>query len=174
MRHVPIDNDDNQLQTLSVWCLGPHPDEDLSVQLKQAEELAANHAANKYVGTSSAPWIDLGVLGGLLYRAGQYKQAALRLEESLAAYPDDALRDFRTNLDRQFLLAMAKWQLGQRDEAQRLLAETQPAIDEWFKTPSKNTWMRRAEIEVLRREAEALIEPHETNEVVENESVTDE
>ena len=33
------------------------------------------------------PSVDLRVLGGLLYRAGQYEQAAQRLEESIAAYP---------------------------------------------------------------------------------------
>jgi hypothetical protein len=111
------------------------------------------------------------VVGGLFYRAGQYELAAQRLEESLAAYPDDALRDFRTALDKKLFLAMTKWQLGQRDEAQRLLAETLPAIDEWLQKPF-NTWMRRAEIELLRREAEALIEPKEAEENVENDTRT--
>ncbi len=158
MLHVPTDNDDDQLLVLWMWCLGPHPGDDISVKIKQAEKLAARHAASNYVGSFSAPWIDLGRVGGLLYRAGQYEQAAHRLEESLAAYPDDALCEYRTDLDCQLLLAMAKWQLGGRDDARRLLAEIQPAINEWLQDPS-NTWMRRAEIEVLRREAEALIEP---------------
>jgi hypothetical protein len=105
----------------------------------------------------------------LLYRAGQYAQAADRLEESFAAYPDDALRGFRTNADLQLLLAMTKWKLGERDEARRLLAQTQWTVEEWLRMPS-NTWMRRAEIELLRREAEALIEPNEVNDAVERES----
>jgi hypothetical protein len=133
--------------------------------------LAAKHSASGYSGTLFIRWGDLGVVGGLLYRAGQYEQAAQRLEESLAAYPDDALRAFRTALDRQLLLAMTRWQLGQRNEARRLLADAQPALDEWLQKPF-NTWMRRAEIELLRREAEALIEPKEADEAVENESRT--
>jgi hypothetical protein len=48
------------------------------------------------------------------------------------------------------------------------LAETQLAMDEWLQTPSKNTWQRRVEIEALRREAEALIEPKEAEEAVED------
>ena len=164
---IPSENDDDQHLRLWIWCLGPHPGEDLGVELRQAEQLAANHAAQNYVDSHSARWIDLGLQGGLLYRAGQYEQAAQRLDESLAAYPDDALGDFRTPLDGQLLLAMTKWQLGQRDEARRLLAETQLAIDEWLQKPS-NTWMRRAEIELLRREVEGMIEPPDAHEAVDN------
>jgi hypothetical protein len=167
MFHVPSDYDEDKTLCLWICCLGPHPGENLSLQIKQAQELAAKHSANGYSGTAFARWADLGVLGGLLYRAGLYEQAAQRLEESLAAYPDDALRAFRTALDRQLLLAMTKWQLGQRDEARLLLAETLPAIDEWLQKPF-NTWMRRAEIELLRREAEALIGPQTPDGDVEN------
>jgi hypothetical protein len=167
--NVPTDNDDDRQLVLWIWCLGPHPREDLGEQLKQAEELAAKHASNKFLGSYSAPWIDIGVVGGLLYRAGRYKQAEQRLEESLAAYPDDALRGFRTNLDGLLLLAMTKWHLGERDEARRLLANTKPAIEEWLRMPS-NTWMRRAEIELLQREAETLIRADEANDAVNSES----
>ena len=55
------------------------------------------------------------------------------------------------------------------DEARRLLTETQRAVEEWLQMPS-NTWMRRAEIELLRREAEALIEPNETHDAVKRQS----
>ncbi len=151
---VPTDNSDTSVpyQRLWIWCLGPHPGKDLSVQLKQAEVLAANNSFDSF----SHPYIQLGVLGGLLYRAGQYEQAAERLNESIAAHHDDPLRAFRTALDRQLLLVMTKWQLGQRDEARRQLAEIQPALDEWLSSPS-SFWLRRAQVEVLRREAEALI-----------------
>src|SRR5262245_23355858 len=80
MLDVPTDHDWNKSLCLGTWCLGSHPGEDLRVQLKPAEVLAANHAANNYAGSFSARWIDLGLLGGLHYRAGQYKQAAQRLE----------------------------------------------------------------------------------------------
>jgi serine/threonine protein kinase len=171
MRDFQSDDDQDKCICLEIWCLGPHSGEDLSVQIKQAEELLAKHSANGYSGTRFVRWGDLAVIGGLLYRAGQYEQAAQRLEESLAAYPEDALRDFRTALDKQLLLAMTKWQLGQRDEARRLLAETLPAIDKWLQKPI-NTWMRRATIELIRREAVALIEQKEANEAVETKSPT--
>ena len=170
---MPDDNADDSVPYQRLWilCLGPHAGEDLSVQIKQAKELLAKHSANGYSGTLFVRWVDLERLGGLLYRAGLYEQAAQHLEESLAAYPDDALRDFRTALDKKLLLAMAKWQLGQRDEARRLLAETLPALDKWLQKPI-NTWMRRAEIELLRREAVALIEPAEADEAVERKGRT--
>jgi tetratricopeptide (TPR) repeat protein len=167
MLHVPADNDNIRYQQLSILSLGPHVGEDLSLHLKQAEELVTNKSIDPF----DASWIGLGVLGGVLYRAGQYEQAAQRLEESIAAYPHDPLRTFRTPLDWRLVLAMTKWQQGQRDEARRLLAETKPALDEWLQSPS-NFWLRRARIEVLRREAEALIGPKEADEVVENESRT--
>jgi tetratricopeptide (TPR) repeat protein len=165
MLEVPNDNTDDSVpyQRLWIWCLGPHPGIDLSVQLKLAEELAANNSFDSF----GHPYIHLGVLGGLLYRAGQYEQAEQRLNESVAAHHDDPLRAFRTALDRQLLLAMTKWQLGQRDEARRQFAEIQPALDKWLRSPS-SFWLRRTQVEVLRREAETLIRPEEKIEAVEN------
>ena len=87
----------------------------------------------------------------------------------LDAHHADALR--RTALDRQLLLAMTNWQLGQRDDARRLLAATQPAIDQWLQKPFV-TWMRRAEIELLRREAEALIAPRQQSKLQNNDHPT--
>ena len=66
---------------------------------------------------------------------------------------------------------MTQWQLGQRDVARQLLAETLPAVEEELQSPS-NTWTRRATLEILRSEAEALIEPKEADEAVENERRT--
>ena len=110
------------------------------------------------------------MLGAALYRAGQYEQAAQRLEESIAAYPSaPADTGFDTLNYQQLFLAMTKWQLGQRDEARRLLAETQSAVDKELQAPS-TLWNRRTSLELLRREAEALIEPKEADEAVENES----
>src|SRR5262249_39829830 len=104
MREVPDDNADDSVPYQRLWilCLGPHPGEDLSVQLKQAEEFATNKSSYQF----DDPSVDLRVLGGLLYRAGQYEQAAQRLTESIAARQNDPLRAFRTGLDPQLLLAM--------------------------------------------------------------------
>jgi tetratricopeptide (TPR) repeat protein len=166
MLDVPDDNADDSVpyQRLSILCLGPHPGEDLSVQLKQAEVFVTNKSSYQF----DHPSVDLRVLGGLLYRAGQYEQAAQRLTESIAARSNDPLRAFREGLDTQLLLAMTKWQLGQRDEARRQLAATQGALDEWLRSPS-NFWLRRAWVEILRREAEALIRPNEEHKALQDE-----
>jgi hypothetical protein len=64
---------------------------------------------------------------------------------------------------------MTKWQLGAHDDARRLLREIQPALDKSLDTPVI-LWQYRQITEVLRREAEALIEPKEAVEAVENKS----
>ena len=66
---------------------------------------------------------------------------------------------------------MTKWKQDQRDEARRLLAEALPFVDEQIENPS--TWSHmRAIVEILRREAVALIEPKDADDAVENESGT--
>jgi Flp pilus assembly protein TadD len=131
-------------------------------------KLAAEFAANNSLRT---PYIDLAVLGTAHYRAGQYEQAAQSLEEAVAQFPSDAPPSHGPDLVRQLLLAMTKWQLGEPDEARRMLREIQPRIDERFRSPWIN-WDGRAVLEIRRREAEALIEPDQAQEAVENESRT--
>ena len=65
---------------------------------------------------------------------------------------------------------MSKWQQGKKDEARRLLADTQLAIDQDLQSPSV-FYVLKAALEVLRLEAKTLIEP-ETDDAVENESRT--
>jgi hypothetical protein len=108
-------------------------------------------------------------LGAALYRDGQYDRAAEQLEKSIAAYPSDPWIDCETINLQRLLLAMSKWQLDKKDEARRLLAETKPAIDQDIQSPSV-FYVLKAALEVLRREAETLIEPQEADEAVENES----
>jgi hypothetical protein len=72
---------------------------------------------------------------------------------------------------------MTKWEQGERDAARRMLADLQPAINEWLQTPSHyqtivNSWHRPAHLEVIRREAETMIGQNETNEAVENNNPT--
>jgi serine/threonine protein kinase len=144
--------------------LGPHALEDLSLPLKYAEE---NIARNPF----DAPYLNLAVLGGVQYRAGQYERAASNLKKSIGEYPSHPPTGVGTVLFPKLLLAMTKWQLGQRDEARRLFAEAQPAINESLQTPS-TYFQRRVALEVLSREAEALIEPKEGDEAVETDYAT--
>jgi hypothetical protein len=60
---------------------------------------------------------------------------------------------------------MTKWQLGEHDNARRALREIQPALGAALDAPTLQ-WQYRQITEVLRREAEALIEPKEPNEAV--------
>jgi tetratricopeptide (TPR) repeat protein len=157
--------DSAALVTLPWTCgLGPNALENLSEQIMRAERSVAKNPMD-------APYFDLTVLGAILYRAGQYDQAMRRLQASISQFPDQPTVGAGTVLLPKLFLAMAKWQQGHRDEARRALDELQPAIDRELQSPS-SLWQRRATLEVLRREAEALIKPTGANEAVENENPT--
>jgi hypothetical protein len=139
--------------------------EDPTLLVKLVEEFAANNS----LGT---PNIELAVLGAAHFRAGQYEQAARHLEASIAKFASDGPPSngpsLGSDLMPQLLLAMTKWQLGEHDEALRMLRELQPRIEERIRSPS-TLWDHRAVLEIRRREAEAMIEPMEADEAVENE-----
>jgi tetratricopeptide (TPR) repeat protein len=157
-------NDSIGMRRAWIWCLGPHPNQDLSDAIKNAEEFVAQNSLR-------APYYDHNLLGGVLYRAGQYERAVQHLKKSIAAYPSNPPPGYGTVLQPKLFLAMTYWQLNRRDEARRLLAETEPAIEEWLQSPS-HFWTRRTIYEVLLREAEALIEPNDANEAVETKALT--
>jgi serine/threonine protein kinase len=155
--------DDFRLRRSWIWCLGPHPGDDLSVPLKWAKEYAEKNSLG-------ARYVDLLLLGGLHFRAGQYEQAARHLSESISAYPSDAPFGLGDVVFPQLFLAMTQWQQGKQDDARRLHAEIQPAIDKWTQLPSC-TWFYRTQLDALRREAEKMIGPA-SEEAVENASRT--
>jgi tetratricopeptide (TPR) repeat protein len=157
-----IVDDQLRLDCIRVSCLGPDGVEDPSRLVTLAEEFAANNSL-------LTPYIDRAVLGTAHFRAGQYEQAAQCLNEALAQFPSDAPPSHGPDLVRQLLLAMTQWQLGEHDEARRMLREMQPRIDERLRSPWIN-WDGRAVLEIRRREAEAMIQPKEADEAVENES----
>jgi serine/threonine protein kinase len=150
---VPLQNADDVAKSRPIWtpCLAPDALdlEDVNSLTQRAEEFVAHNSLGQ-------PHFGLSSLGAALYRSGEYERAAQVLEESIVAYPADPPRGFdMINIQRLFL-AMSKWQLGRRDEASQLLAETLPAIDKELQSPS-SAWNRRATLEILRRESEALI-----------------
>jgi hypothetical protein len=155
---VPVDDVGDLTKSRPIWapCLGPHALEDLNLLVARAEKYSANAPPDFH-------HFALTVLGAALYRAGQYERAADELQRSIDVYVSKSRKPFydMTNYQRLFL-AMAKWQLGERDEARRLLAEIQAAIDKELQSTSI-VWNRRATLEVLRDEAEALIEPKEAD-----------
>ena len=115
--------------------------------------------------------MPLSALGFALYRDGQYQRAADELAASIDAYDSDsALPNDITNVQ-QLFLAMTKWQLDQKDGARRLLAKTLPDVDKQLQSPLCGE-IDRVMLDVIRREAETLIEPKEAEEAVENKTQT--
>jgi tetratricopeptide (TPR) repeat protein len=149
-------DDELRLGCIRVSCFGPNGVEDPNLLVKLAQEFAANNS----LGT---PYIDRAVLGTAHYRAGQYEQAAQCLNEAIAKFPSDAPPSHGPDLVRQLLLAMTKWQLGEQDEARRMLREFKPRLDESLQSPWIY-WDHRAVLEIRRQEAEALIKPKEADE----------
>jgi serine/threonine protein kinase len=151
---LPVDSANLSTIWRPIWtsCLAPDALDDLNPLVARAEEYFANVAQNRR-------HFGLYILGAALYRARQFERAAERLSESGIEFQRDPLSTGAQNDGRnyqQLLLAMAKWQLGQRDEARHLLAETLTAVDAEHQSPA-STWNRRATLEILRREAEELI-----------------
>jgi TolA-binding protein len=161
---LPVDSidDETKVRQIHAWTLAPDALDDLSLAVKCAEELAANNSIGQ-------PHIVLYVLGAALYRDGQYDRAADELEKSIAAYPSDPLPGIETISFQQLMLAMCKWQQGERDVARGLLAETEPGIDQEIRSKA---FAFKSALEVLRQEAEALIGAKETVEAVENKTRT--
>jgi serine/threonine protein kinase/tetratricopeptide (TPR) repeat protein len=154
--------DEFNLARIWTCCLGPDAVDDPTDIVKQAEEFAAHNSLQ-------APYIDFTLLGAAHYRAGHFERAAQCLEQSIAQYPSDPPTQHGTVLWPQLYLAMTKWRLGEHDDARRLLRKIEPAIDKSLDTPVI-LWQYRQITDVLRREAEALIEQKEADEAVENES----
>jgi tetratricopeptide (TPR) repeat protein len=155
---LPVRSADVVINSRPVWllCLAPNALDDMSRLVKRAEEFVADNSLNQSHYGHQAHYGPF-ILGAALYRAGHYAQAAERLEESIAAYPVLPPHGFDTINYQRLLLAMTRWQLGRHDEARRLLADIQPAINKELQAPS-SLWNRRTLLELLRSEAKHLIE----------------
>jgi tetratricopeptide (TPR) repeat protein len=148
---LPLDELSGPVRSRPIWtpCLAPEALDDPTLPIELAKKFLANAPNERQFA--------LLLLGAAHYRAGQYEEAASKLEESVAADVGEARGTDSSSYHRLFL-AMTRWQLGQQDQARRLLAETLPAIDQEFRVPTGG-WNRRATLELLRSEAEALIKP---------------
>src|SRR5262245_53678659 len=132
-------------------CCGPDALEDMSLVVKCAEQLVANNSLGQR-------HVVLQVSGAALLRAGKYEQASERLEQSIATYPKSPATDQDIINFQRLFLVMTEWKRGEQDAARRLFAETLPDLDKQLHSPSCN-WLYRLGLEVLRREAKAMIEP---------------
>jgi tetratricopeptide (TPR) repeat protein len=120
---------------------------DAGLQLKQAQKAVSL--------SPRIPWL-LYTLGTANYRAGNYKEAVRRLQESIDAGPNW----FAVGLD-WFVLAMAYHHLDQPKEAKFWLDKAVDWMDRSLTgatTPLvQQQWQDWTECQLLRREAESLI-----------------
>jgi serine/threonine protein kinase len=157
---LPVQSWDDVIRSRPIWplCLAPDALDDMSRLVKRAEDFVADTSLkNRHFG--------LYVLGAALFRAGDYERAALRLEESIDAYPNPPEFGRDTINYQLLLLAMTRWNQGREDEARKLLAEAQSAVDKELQFSSTSWWGRRTSLELLRSEAEALIDKEKPNAV---------
>jgi tetratricopeptide (TPR) repeat protein len=164
LAEVPFGKLSGLKKSRPIWtrCLGPDAIDDPKLSVKLAEQLVSDPSVGEL-------HFRLYVLGATHYRSRQFDQAAQRLAESIAAFPSYSAPVTDSKNYHRLFLAMTQWQLGQKGDARRLLTDTLPDITEELESPT-STWNRRATLEILRHEAEALIEPKEANEAVENEN----
>jgi tetratricopeptide (TPR) repeat protein len=102
----------------------------------------------------------LKTLGAALYRAGRLEEAVQRLSEAVRAYGRDGTHTY------WLFLAMAHQRLGHAEEARRWLDQAVRWLDRagWYQPTDVGssptlwaTWWARLEAQLLRREAEALV-----------------
>jgi serine/threonine protein kinase/Flp pilus assembly protein TadD len=104
---------------------------------------------------------NLHNLGAVLYRAGRFEEAAQRLTEAQAAFPEAT--DPRSSIIYTWLfLAMTEHRLGHGQQAKQFLAKAvkdieQPAADRPG-DGSTRTWNRRLTLQILRHEAEEVLQ----------------
>jgi hypothetical protein len=126
--------------------LGPRAVADYAWVVKLAELAAASKPASSRLNT----------LGAILYRAGRFDEAVQQLGRAVDLRgADDSPYD-------ALFLAMAHQQLGHGEEARRWLrlgAVVDPVAIRKPGTARDNSWKRGLELEILRREASAMIEP---------------
>jgi serine/threonine protein kinase/WD40 repeat protein len=128
---------------------------DASRPLRLAERAGASDP-----GTNAS----LRTLGAALYRACRFAEAVKRLDEATAVYKRGG--DWRQPIAYTWLfLAMAHHRLGHALEARRWLDQAVQEIDrptsQNAKNAARNPWNRRLTLQLLRREAEALVNGQE-------------
>jgi serine/threonine protein kinase/WD40 repeat protein len=131
-----------------VWscALGPGAVEDYSPLIDLTWSAAASQPEPHILNT----------LGALLYRAGRFEEAVRQLDRAV-----EARGAIATDYDAPFL-AMAHRRLGHAEEARRWLRrDTAPAPFAMSRADASldNPWTRRLEVEILSREATAVVGP---------------
>jgi serine/threonine protein kinase/tetratricopeptide (TPR) repeat protein len=124
---------------------GPLPLEELSIPLELATSLAADNPNNAAYQCA---------FGALLYRAGQYERALEQLKQATDAFRADS-SDQISVMYPKYLTALVHSKLGHVTESKKLWVELQSSYAGAINASS--AWNRRATLELLHREAEAVI-----------------
>jgi len=129
------------IENSAAWActLGPDALDDFTLPISFAE------SALRKAGPTGRTGV-LNTLGAILYRAGRFKESIERLKQSMAGNDKGA-----GNVHDWVFLAMAYHRMGDKTEAQRFLAQVK-------KHPPPKESLIGVEIEMLRREAQELIE----------------
>ena len=131
------------------------------------------HLAQTLVAASPTSYAQLSLLGSALYRADRFEEAFRRLSDAEAVQPSGS------NALHAFWLAMAHARLGHAGEARQWLDKgtrwLEQAVERgsltwdwrldkstgWLERAVENgslTWDQRLALQLLRREAEALVQ----------------
>ena len=97
----------------------------------------------------------LNGLGAILMRAGEYEQASEQLKKALALSDDEKTSPSYT----RYFLAMTEHHLGNSETAQEHLTQANASAAQ--ELAGSSAWNRKLTLELLRREAEALISNEE-------------
>ncbi len=134
-------NGDANLVNSAVWICAVGPE-----AVKDFEPLVREQT--RVLGPQPNPDL-LNTLGALLYRVRRFKDAVKRLEEAIAR------RDKVGTVHDWLFLAMAHQRLGHGDEARKWLEKSGRAVEQ----AEGALWDQRLELDLLKREAEALLKP---------------
>jgi WD40 repeat protein/tetratricopeptide (TPR) repeat protein len=143
-------SDNDPIAVTQTCALAPDAVTDLNRVVQLAEKARAS-TGNSYI---------LATLGGVLYRAGHFKEAAAKLTESMEMVSSQGDRE------RAWLYqALVEHRLGRRNEAKQALDRAVQGFEKISKAKAKEAeednrdfWAQRLEWQILRREVEALLQ----------------
>jgi serine/threonine protein kinase/tetratricopeptide (TPR) repeat protein len=142
--------DNPEVASWVVWAtvLAPDSVEDLDRPVTMAEaDLRSDPGAEKYSLC----------LGAALYRAGRFDEAIQRLNQASAARQATAKPSTASPAYHWFFLAMAHQRSGRGEEAREWLSKAIKRAEQET-SDERLDWNRRFTLQLLRREAEALVE----------------
>jgi WD40 repeat protein/serine/threonine protein kinase/tetratricopeptide (TPR) repeat protein len=145
------DTDDADTAFFTAWTCGLGPDAlpDFAPALRLAEKALAqgDHNARSHQA-----------VGALHYRAGRWEECVKHFHAAEAAADP---QDQTSSAYWYYFLAMAEHRLGHKDEARQWLdkavAQTDKELRDEAQTSGPDRWVRKATLQVLRAEAEALL-----------------